>query len=214
MLSGKTAQVVRGEGMLHSHKVQYSKETHQLLKVLLEESKLSILQRQQIQKSLRTGEPLPPLSSEENVKSGIHSAHNTPVKKVFHKRRTLEDIIESGAYERERFISNNPRVDKEKEKQKFQSLMAHGKIIPPTPVHKIRAPPKEPLQTPKPSERFSELMGEILERLQFLAEMREMGCDKNYNTVIQQQIHAKLREMKRIDPQQCQAFQRSNNLYS
>jgi hypothetical protein len=26
------AAVVKGEGILHSHKVQYSKETHQLLK--------------------------------------------------------------------------------------------------------------------------------------------------------------------------------------
>lgn len=32
MASAGATSVVRGEGILHAHKVQYSKETHQLLK--------------------------------------------------------------------------------------------------------------------------------------------------------------------------------------
>jgi hypothetical protein len=47
-------------------------------------------------------------------------------------------------------------VDKEKEKQKLQSLMAFGKIIPLTPVHKKRSSPKAYPKTPAQADRFTE----------------------------------------------------------
>ncbi|KAJ9577194.1 hypothetical protein L9F63_006251 [Diploptera punctata] len=206
-------RVVKGEGILHSHKVQYSKETHQLIKVLLEESKLTILQRQQVQNSLRNGEPLPPLSLGKNIKSSVQGKKSPSVKfQIFHKKRTHDDIVRSGAYEREPFVSIHPKVDKEKEKQKFQSLMAYGKVIPPTPIHKSRLPPRAQLHTPLERDRFAELIEEINERLHFVMEMKELGCEKNYQSMIEQQIAAKLREMKKIDPQRCLEFQRHKNL--
>jgi len=47
-------------------------------------------------------------------------------------------------------------VDKEEEKLKLQNLMAYGKIIPPTPVHKRHSVPKAPLNTLKQTDRFAE----------------------------------------------------------
>lgn len=47
-------------------------------------------------------------------------------------------------------------VDKEEEKLKLQNLMAYGKIIPPTPVHKRRMVRKAPLNTLKQTDRFAE----------------------------------------------------------
>jgi hypothetical protein len=47
-------------------------------------------------------------------------------------------------------------VDKEKEKQKLQSVMAFGKVIPLTPLHKKHLTPKVPLKTPKQVDRFME----------------------------------------------------------
>jgi hypothetical protein len=47
-------------------------------------------------------------------------------------------------------------VDKEEEKLKLQNLMAYGKIIPPTPVHKKHMVLKAPLNTLKQTDRFAE----------------------------------------------------------
>jgi hypothetical protein len=59
-----------------------------------------------------------------------------------------------------RFYSNSFSrhipVDKEEEKLKLQNLMAYGKIIPPTPVHKRHLVPKAPLNTLKHTDRFAE----------------------------------------------------------
>jgi hypothetical protein len=59
-----------------------------------------------------------------------------------------------------RFYSNSFScyfpVDKEEEKLKLQNLMAYGKIIPPTPVHKRHLILKAPLNTLKQTDRFAE----------------------------------------------------------
>ena len=47
-------------------------------------------------------------------------------------------------------------VDKEKEKEKFQSLMAYGKVVPPTPGRKSRLLPRKLLQTLDDRDRFAE----------------------------------------------------------
>jgi hypothetical protein len=78
------------------------------LTVLLDESKLSIFQRQQIQNTVRNGEPLPPLSSGRSVSSSVQASTSTNIKRhVFHKKRTRDAIISSGAYE-DSFIPTHP----------------------------------------------------------------------------------------------------------
>lgn len=80
------------------------------LTVLLEESKLSIFQQQQIQKSVHNGDPLPPLSSGQSVRSSVRASTSAYVKKhVFHKKRTQDVIISSGAYEPDPFVPIHPR---------------------------------------------------------------------------------------------------------
>lgn len=80
------------------------------LTVLLEESKLSIFQRQQIQNSVCNGDPLPPLPSGQDVISSVRVPASAYVKKhVFHKKRTRDAIISSGAYERDSFVPIHPR---------------------------------------------------------------------------------------------------------
>jgi hypothetical protein len=54
------------------------------------------------------------------------------------------------------FLSCHFPVDKEEEKHKLQSLMACGKIIPPTPVHKTHLAPKANVSTPQHVDRFAE----------------------------------------------------------
>jgi hypothetical protein len=77
---------------------------------LLEESKLSNLHRQQIQKSLHNGDSLPPPSSGRTIRSGGRGLTNATVKNyIFHKKRTQEAIILSGAYERDPFVPIHPK---------------------------------------------------------------------------------------------------------
>jgi hypothetical protein len=80
------------------------------LTVLLQESKLSILQQKKIQSSVRNGDPLPPLSSGQSIKSSVRASTSANVeKRVFHKKRTRDAIISSGAYDRDPFVSLHPK---------------------------------------------------------------------------------------------------------
>lgn len=89
-------------------------------------------------------------------------------------------------------------VDIEKEKERLGEIMTYGKAK--------KAPPKEtikqlrkPEPTFDPEDRLDELIIEIKERLEFLHEMDKIGQAQKYETVIKQEIAAKLREMRKID---------------
>jgi hypothetical protein len=45
---------------------------------------------------------------------------------------------------------------------------------------------------------------EVQDRLDFLLEMKELGYEKKYLPIIGQQVAAKVRQMKAINPQRCQ----------
>jgi hypothetical protein len=45
---------------------------------------------------------------------------------------------------------------------------------------------------------------EVQDRLEFLLEMKDLGYEKKYRPIIEQQVAAKVRQMKAIDPQRCQ----------
>jgi hypothetical protein len=93
---------------LYRELVQQFLSSH--LTVLLEESKLSFLQRQQIQNSVHNGDSLPPLSSGRIIRSGVRASTSTTVKKpIYHNKRTRDAIIRSGAYEQDQFVPIHPR---------------------------------------------------------------------------------------------------------
>jgi hypothetical protein len=45
---------------------------------------------------------------------------------------------------------------------------------------------------------------DVQDCLEFLSEMKELGCEKKYRPIIENQIVAKVGQMKTIDPQRCQ----------
>jgi hypothetical protein len=53
---------------------------------------------------------------------------------------------------------------------------------------------------------------EVQDRLDFLLEMRELGYEKKYRPSIEQQVVAKVRQMRAIDPQRCQDLGTLNHL--
>ncbi|RZB39072.1 UPF0193 protein EVG1 -like, partial [Asbolus verrucosus] len=179
--------VPRG-GILHPAKASYSPETHQFLRVLMDENKLSMFQRKKIDYYLRNGEPLPlPSSRTGDELKARRKPPTVLVRPGSSKRRTRETILKSGAYEREKFVPKHSRIDREKEKNRLQNRMAFGKDV----------EPKRPVVRIKESDavheinRFDQLVNEIKEREEWLQKMEELGQGNKYRLVIQQQIQAK-----------------------
>lgn len=91
----------------------------------MEESKLTMLQRQKVNYALRSGYSLPTLNeTERNVKSKQIDLNDRPSSP---RRRSLNTILKSGAYERDRYIPKYPMVDRNKSIERLQNMMYYGK---------------------------------------------------------------------------------------
>ncbi|XP_075283821.1 UPF0193 protein EVG1 isoform X2 [Opisthocomus hoazin] len=100
------------------------------------------------------------------------------------------------AYAREKFRPQ-ARRDLEKEKRRLQNILATGKDEVEPDVQQALAQTKEE-ETPEP-DRFEELVNEIQERREFLAEMEALGQGKKYQSIILTEISQKMHEMEIID---------------
>ncbi|XP_027623171.1 UPF0193 protein EVG1 isoform X1 [Tupaia chinensis] len=103
----------------------------------------------------------------------------------------------SGAYSREQFKPQATR-DLEKEKHRLQTILATGK----EPEERKRKPTPTPGRQEDPApevDRFDELVKEIQERKEFLADMEALGQGRQYRGLILAEISQKLREMEDID---------------
>ncbi|CAH1247337.1 C22orf23 [Branchiostoma lanceolatum] len=194
--------VARG-GMWNTQQPQYSKETQELLKVMMQESKLTNFQQRKLKETMKGGGTLPlncpPTSSQRPQRP---AAPVTPSKKVnprtYLGRRSKESCESSPAAQPEDY---RPRPKKavctDKEKERLGSLMAYGEEPPEvTPARMAE------LLSPEPTvekDRFEELQAEIEERTEFLEEMERLGRGKNYRTIIRTEISQKIREMEIID---------------
>ncbi|NWV36717.1 EVG1 protein, partial [Grantiella picta] len=100
------------------------------------------------------------------------------------------------AYTREKF-KPQPTRDLEKEKRRLQNILATGKEEVEDEVERVFVRKKEE-EIAEP-DRFEELMNEIQERREFLAEMEALGCGKQYQGIILTEISQKMHEMEIID---------------
>ncbi|NWV17564.1 EVG1 protein, partial [Origma solitaria] len=100
------------------------------------------------------------------------------------------------AYTREKF-KPQPTRDLEKEKRRLQNLLATGKEEVEDEVKQVFVRKKEE-EIAEP-DRFEELMNEIQERREFLAEMEALGRGKEYQGIILTEISQKMHEMETID---------------
>ncbi|KAL0270931.1 UNVERIFIED_CONTAM: hypothetical protein PYX00_008200 [Menopon gallinae] len=192
--------------MFNSYRVKYSPETHQLLKVLMDEAKMSNMQRRKVKETLDRGEPLPAIPRRRPRPSYVDENLFDLKRNYYFMRRTQDQIRHSGAYERERYRFTQPLVDKEKEKERFGNIMAYGKK-----GGKAGEKPKKTAAKDQPKEitleeRIDELIVEVQERLIFLDEMTQLGERKRYEDVIKQEIAAKLRELEKLDKGTAQKY--------
>uniref|UniRef100_A0A8C5X1V1 Chromosome 22 open reading frame 23 n=1 Tax=Malurus cyaneus samueli TaxID=2593467 RepID=A0A8C5X1V1_9PASS len=100
------------------------------------------------------------------------------------------------AYTREKF-KPQPMRDLEKEKRRLQNILATGKDEVEDKMEQVFVQKKE--DETAEHDRFEELMNEIQERREFLAEMEALGQGKEYDGIILTEISQKMHEMEIID---------------
>ncbi|XP_068522044.1 UPF0193 protein EVG1 isoform X3 [Anas acuta] len=131
--------------------------------------------------------PVPPASSPPLCQPSRLSAkpHLRPAK-----------LCQAGdAYTREKF-KPQARRDLEREKQRLQNILATGKDVV---EHQVKQALVETKEEEIEIDRFEELMNEVRERQEFLAEMEALGQGKKYQRIILTEISQKMREMEIID---------------
>jgi len=187
-----------------------SKETQDLLKVMMAESRLTAFQRRQLSEAANSTGSLPtkclPTTSKK-TDTQKQQSHPKPVKDLIVNPkncdrgiRLQEDISASGCYEREQYRTVPCDIRTDKDKEKFANLMAYGMDLDPT-TNKARPRTPSPIPDEENRDRFQELIDEIHERKQFLNKMTALGKGKNYKTLIETEISQRIREMEEIDRQ-------------
>ncbi|NWW86390.1 EVG1 protein, partial [Rhynochetos jubatus] len=170
---------------------------------MMEESKLSRFQRRYLMDCVKRGDTLPlqchPTSSQEPAPAA--PAFSLPVCQPIrlpakpHLRPAK--VCQAGdAYTREKF-KPQARRDLEKEKRRLQNILATGKDVVEHEVKPMPVQTKEE-EIPEP-DRFEELVNEVRERKEFLAEMEALGQGKKYRRIVLTEISQKMREMEIID---------------
>uniref|UniRef100_A0A8C6CA89 Uncharacterized protein n=1 Tax=Monodon monoceros TaxID=40151 RepID=A0A8C6CA89_MONMO len=150
---------------------------------------------------LRGGDTLPlqcsPTSSQRVLpsKQPASAIYLPPILAVRSHLRPASMCQANGAYSREQFKPQATR-DLEKEKRRLQNIFATGK----EPAERKRKPPPVRQENPVPElDRFEELVKEIQERKEFLADMEALGQGRQYQGIILTEISQKLQEMEDLD---------------
>ncbi|NXQ58738.1 EVG1 protein, partial [Anthoscopus minutus] len=179
---------------------RYSKGTRELLRATMEELQLTHSQKQYLMDFVKRGDALPlqrfPPSGKQPVPVSYSAAcqpRRLPARPLLRPAK----VCQAGdAYTREKF-KPQPTRDLEKEKRRLQNILATGKDEVEDKVEQVFAQKKE--EEIAESNRFEELMNEIQDRREFLAEMEALGQGKKYQGIILNEISQKLHEMKIID---------------
>ncbi|KAM9582060.1 UPF0193 protein EVG1 isoform 3-T3 [Guaruba guarouba] len=179
---------------------RYSPGTRELLRAMMEESKLTHFQRRYLMERVERGGTLPlqcyPIQSKEPDPASSLPAHQRSRLSAKPHLRPASACQAGDSYTREKFKPRAMR-DLEKEKQRLQNILATGKDVVEHQVKPVVVQSKEE-ETPEP-DRFEELVNEIQERKEFLAEMEALGQGKKYRRIILTEISQKMREMEILD---------------
>ncbi|XP_042649359.1 UPF0193 protein EVG1 [Tyto alba] len=179
---------------------RYSPGTRELLRAMMEESKLSRFQRRCLMDCVRRGDALPlqchPASSKEPAPACSPPVCQPSRLSAKPHLRPAKVCQAGDAYTREKF-KPRARRDLEKEKQRLQNILATGKDVVEHKVKRMLVQTEEE-EIPEP-DRFEELVNEVQERREFLAEMEALGQGKEYRRIVLTEISQKMREMEIID---------------
>ncbi|XP_031625531.1 UPF0193 protein EVG1 homolog [Contarinia nasturtii] len=191
-----STRVAKG-GIFNLPKVKYSKETHDFLNLLMEEQKLSILQRNKINYILRSGQSLPKSTSKRKpIVDRFPGLDAMRAKNA--RRRTLDVIKASGGYDRAKFTpkSFEPSELKKVRLQEEMSGLKHDFSI--ENVQNVRAASTQ--SNDDDIDPVDELLHEIQERMDWLEEMEKLGEGHIHRPMIKSEIEERLRLIKRLQP--------------
>ncbi|KAM9315260.1 UPF0193 protein EVG1 [Pholidichthys leucotaenia] len=168
--------------------------------MMKQESRLTNLERKQNNKCPKTflsGSSSVPPTSDPSPSS--HQSKLMPKYPSTHTRRRSAESCRSGnGYQREKFHPG-PTRDLEKEKRRLQNILAGEEELTVASSHKAQKSPM--CRNPEVSEidRFQEVLNEIEERQQFLADMASLGQEKQYINTINTEISQKIRELEMLE---------------
>ncbi|NXJ22611.1 EVG1 protein, partial [Dicrurus megarhynchus] len=167
---------------------------------MMEELQMTHSQKRYLMDYVKRGDALPvqrfPPSSKQPVPASYTETcqpHKLPARPLLRPAK----VCQAGdAYTREKF-KPQPTRDLEKEKRRLQNILAMGKDEVDDEVEQVLIQKKEE-EVAEP-DRFEELMNEIQERREFLAEMEALGQGRKYQGIVLTEISQKLHEMEIID---------------
>ncbi|KAF4799092.1 hypothetical protein TURU_057661 [Turdus rufiventris] len=130
---------------------------------------------------------------------GGGSAAGRPARYSTGTRELVKAMMEEMqlTHSQKRYLMDYVKRDLEKEKRRLQNILATGKDEVEDEVVQVFVRKKEE-EIAEP-DRFEELVNEIQERREFLAEMEALGQGKKYQGIILTEISQKLHEMETID---------------
>ncbi|XP_019744693.1 UPF0193 protein EVG1 [Hippocampus comes] len=190
---------VRGGLRKHPRAIQYSKETRDLLTSMMQEFTLSNLQRKQISDCLKDGSALPPITeslsslSSLQLKASQNCQKLLPVRPL---RRSAVSCRSANNYVREKFCPA-PTRDLEKEKKRLQNILATGQEEEYTASQNVAGNRKP--EVTEETDRYQEVLDEIQERRQFLADMASLGQERQYIHIMNTEISQKIRELELLN---------------
>ncbi|XP_061889382.1 UPF0193 protein EVG1 isoform X3 [Entelurus aequoreus] len=177
---------------------QYSKDTQDLLRSMMQEMTLTHSQRKHINECLKNGSALPLSTQPSPSRSSSQPKGSRCVHKLLPgrpQRRSAASCRSGNSYVREKF-SSAPTRDLEKEKRRLQNILATGREE--TADDTNVAACDEPEVTEE-LDRYQEVLDEIEERRQFLADMASLGQEKQYIHIINTEISQKIRELEMLE---------------
>ncbi|XP_053607268.1 UPF0193 protein EVG1 homolog [Plodia interpunctella] len=176
-------------GVFHTRVVEPSTNQQQFLKVLLEESKLDIALRRKSALALRQAQ------EEEKRQRSRYQMQVPLVRPRTSKRRSLSAIRESGIFEMDPYCPLKRGEDREKLKERLARTMEYGEAPEQTEALPPRALLKEPPKLPSNKEMWNDIVTQIRERAEWLAEMEYLGQAGPHRDIIKDQIAERMRAL-------------------
>lgn len=193
--------------MLSRTAPSYSKDTQDLLKTMMEESKLTLFQQRQIKERVQSGSSLPPSVNPSSSKPAAAPKSRAPRKPQSRAlaKRSKETIDKLQLEDTDTELlprPSKPGRDIRKEKEKLQNIMAFGDALADDAFsEQIRVIRSEAADLTDDTfvDRFDEVMGEIRERQEFLSCVSRHKEGQEVKSKILTEISQRVRELKSID---------------
>ncbi|GAB6025886.1 hypothetical protein CHUAL_011861 [Chamberlinius hualienensis] len=188
-------------GFWNSPVTKINKETKELLEVLLNESRLTLLQKQHIRTSIKNGEHHLPINlpKRKTGKSATFHLKSASSPDSFAKGlRSRQSIISSGCYARAHYQTDNYlQKDSSVEKERLQNLLIYDQETAPENVNDVEILFNKSTETPQ--DAIAQLEIEIEERQKFLEDMKRLGKDKKYKSIILTEISQRKRQIAALN---------------